>query len=66
MKFSGNYSLKLISFLHQDGFVLDQDNNGEVADVCGQVYDESAKCNKYMGYDGEYNVSSTPRSTDYF
>jgi hypothetical protein len=37
------------------------DNNGDgqadVSDICGELYGEAAKCNKYMGNDGNYAVS---------
>ena len=46
----------------QDGYTLEVDNNGDgysdVSDICGALYDESAKCNKYMGNLGDYAVSS--------
>ena len=41
---------------------MEVDNNGDgysdVSDICGALYDESAKCNKYMGNQGDYAVSS--------
>ena len=40
---------------------MNVDNNGDgysdVSDICGELYDEAAKCNKYMGNLGEYSVS---------
>jgi hypothetical protein len=47
--------------ISQDGYTLEVDNNGDgysdVSDICGALYDESAKCNKYMGNTGDYAVS---------
>lgn len=36
--------------------MLDENEEDEVTEVCGMLYDESAKCNKYMGNDGDYSV----------
>lgn len=53
--------LTLLTF--QDGYTLEADNNGDgygdVSDICGALYDESAKCNRYMGNLGDYSVSAT-------
>jgi hypothetical protein len=39
---------------------LNVDVNGDgypdVSDICGELYDEAAKCNKYMGNAGDYAV----------
>lgn len=48
--------------IKQDGYALYNDNNDQspaVTDICGVLYDESAKCNKYMGNDASssYTVS---------
>ena len=37
----------------------DDDGYNAVSDICGALYGESAKCNKYMGNDGEYAVSNS-------
>ena len=34
----------------------DDDQYNIITDICGALYDESAKCNKYMGNDGNYAV----------
>ena len=45
----------------QDGYTLEAGNNDDaysaVSDICGALYGESAKCNRYMGNDGSYAVS---------
>jgi len=41
----------------QDGYALNQNDDEEVTQICGALYDMSAKCNKYMGYEGKYAVS---------
>ncbi|KAL3942415.1 MAG: hypothetical protein SGARI_000274 [Bacillariaceae sp.] len=47
-----------ISCLASDGYTLEVDNNddgqADVSDICGELYDEAAKCNKYMGNSGNY------------
>eukprot|EP00339_Tiarina_fusa_P005293 CAMPEP_0117052564 /NCGR_PEP_ID=MMETSP0472-20121206/36332_1 /TAXON_ID=693140 ORGANISM="Tiarina fusus, Strain LIS" /NCGR_SAMPLE_ID=MMETSP0472 /ASSEMBLY_ACC=CAM_ASM_000603 /LENGTH=512 /DNA_ID=CAMNT_0004767235 /DNA_START=73 /DNA_END=1611 /DNA_ORIENTATION=+ len=58
------YSENCISCLASDGFVLEVDEDNQVADVCGMLYDESAKCNRYMGYDGEYNSYNQEQNED--
>jgi hypothetical protein len=56
------YSDNCISCLASDGYVLDANNNddaySDISDICGTIYGESAKCNKYMGNAGNYAVSS--------
>ena len=53
----------------QEGYALYDEDNGNdedgdnVADICDVLYTESAKCNKYMGDDGGYNVSTEQCST---
>jgi hypothetical protein len=34
----------------------DGDGNPDVSDICGELYGEAAKCNKYMGDSGVYAV----------
>jgi hypothetical protein len=36
---------------------LEQGENEEVTTICADLYDMSAKCNRYMGNDGDYAVS---------
>lgn len=40
---------------------MNVDNNADgyadVSDICGELYGEAAKCNKYMGNSGNYTVS---------
>eukprot|EP00536_Pseudo-nitzschia_multiseries_P017154 jgi/Psemu1/328446/estExt_fgenesh1_pg.C_14020002 len=56
------YSDNCISCLASDGYTLDVDNNDDgynaVSDICGALYGESAKCNRYMGDDGSYASSN--------
>ena len=56
------YSDSCISCLASDGYVLDANNNddaySDISDICGTLYGESAKCNKYMGNAGNYAVSN--------
>ena len=35
----------------------DDDSSAGYSDICGVFYDDSAKCNRYMGNDGDYKVS---------
>lgn len=53
----------LFWFHFQDGFVLEAGNDDDaynaVSDICGELYGESAKCNKYMGNDANYAVSNS-------
>jgi hypothetical protein len=55
------YSDNCISCLASDGYVLDANNNddaySDISEICGTLYGESAKCNKYMGNAGNYAVS---------
>ena len=47
-----------VSRKSQEGLKIDGDDDGydeSVAGVCGMLYEDSAKCNRYMG--GDYNVS---------
>jgi hypothetical protein len=37
----------------------DDDSYTAVSDICGAFYGEGAKCNKYMGNDGNYAVSNS-------
>uniref|UniRef100_A0A7S4EJG2 Uncharacterized protein n=1 Tax=Pseudo-nitzschia australis TaxID=44445 RepID=A0A7S4EJG2_9STRA len=51
------YSNNCISCLASDGYTLEVGNNDDynaVSDICGALYGESAKCNRYMGNDGYY------------
>jgi len=54
------YSNNCISCLASDGYTLeaanDDDSYTAVSDICGALYGEGAKCNKYMGNDG--NIAS--------
>lgn len=36
----------------------DDDYNNNYSQICGAFYDDSAKCNKYMGNDGNYKSSN--------
>lgn len=42
---------------NQDGYDLDQNDDGQVTSVCSSLYEMSAKCNVHMGDDGDYSVS---------
>eukprot|EP00934_Nitzschia_sp_Nitz4_P009024 Nitzschia sp. Nitz4//scaffold9_size221794//43573//45376//NITZ4_001327-RA/size221794-augustus-gene-0.159-mRNA-1//-1//CDS//3329560944//9014//frame0 len=56
------YSNKCISCKATDGYSLDADNENQVTPVCGALYDLSAKCNQYMGYQegyADYNQEET-------
>ena len=52
------HSKTCISCLASEGYSLDAnaDDDG-VSDICYAIYDEAAKCNKYIGNDGDINVS---------
>lgn len=52
------HSDNCISCLASDGYSLDAnaDDDG-ISDVCYSLYGTSAKCNKYMGNNGDINVS---------
>lgn len=58
------YSDKCVSCLASDGFELGQDEADEVTPICGSLYDMGAKCNLYMGNDGEINSDAQEESED--
>jgi len=62
------YSPNCISCLASDGYTLeganDDDQYNIITDICGALYGESAKCNKYMGNDGDYASSNQEEQED--
>eukprot|EP00525_Craspedostauros_australis_P013966 CAMPEP_0198112120 /NCGR_PEP_ID=MMETSP1442-20131203/4023_1 /TAXON_ID= /ORGANISM="Craspedostauros australis, Strain CCMP3328" /LENGTH=236 /DNA_ID=CAMNT_0043768793 /DNA_START=59 /DNA_END=769 /DNA_ORIENTATION=+ len=53
------YTDSCISCLAEDGFSLEQqDDDSVISGICGELYDESAKCNRYMGNEAEGSYQS--------